>query len=168
MSTRADLFACLERLGIDHETVEHPAFFTVEDGRDFKKAMPGGHSKNLFVKDKKGAMFLIVADADTKVDLVGVGKALGAKGRLSFCRPELMEEILGVSPGSATPFTLINESARKLEEVILDERLFASSRAWFHPLENTASTSISPADLEIFIRDCGFEPRRMDLAAPQN
>ncbi len=164
--TRADLFSFFDKAGIPHKTVEHPAIFTVEEGRDFKKDMPGGHSKNLFVKDKKGVLYLATALAETRVDLVGLGKRLGAKGRLSFGKPELMTATMGVIPGAVTPFALINESARALSTVILDKALFDHDPVWFHPLENTASTAVSPADLVRFVEACGFTPQILDLAAP--
>ena len=165
-ATRADLFARLDALGLAHRTVDHPAFFTVEDGRAFKADMPGGHSKNLFLKDKKGVLTLAVAHADTRVDLVGLGKAIGAKGRLSFGKPELMTEILGVIPGAVTPFALINPSAKALSRVILDLALMRTDPVWFHPLENTASTAISPDNLVGFLKSCGFSPEIRDLSAP--
>ena len=165
-ATRADLFARLDTLGLPHRTVDHPAFFTVEDGRAFKADMPGGHSKNLFLKDKKGVLTLAVAHADTRVDLVGLGKAIGSKGRLSFGKPELMTDTLGVIPGAVTPFALINPTAAALSRVILDTALMAADPVWFHPLENTASTAISPSDLASFVKSCGFEPEIRDLAAP--
>ncbi len=165
-AARADLFAMLDRLGLDHRTVDHPAIFTVEEGRDFKADMPGGHSKNLFLKDKKGALTLAVAHCDTRVDLVGLGRAIGAKGRLSFGRPELMTQTLGVVPGAVTPFALINETARALGTLVLDRALLDHDPVWFHPLENTASTAVSPAGLLRFIEACGFFPRIEDLAAP--
>lgn len=164
--SRADLFARLDALQIAHRTLEHPAFFTVEEGRDFKGSMPGGHSKNLFLKDRKDRLFLAVCHSDTAVDLVGYGKVAGAKGRLSFGRPELMTATLGVIPGAVTPFALINESARALAEVAVDAALMRWDDVWFHPLENTASTAISPAGLLAFIRACGFAPRLVDLARP--
>jgi len=164
--TREDLFAYLDGLGVSHRTVEHPAIFTVEEGRDLKRHMPGGHSKNLFLKDKKGVLTLAVAHCDTRVDLVGLGKALGARGRLSFGKPDLMTATLGVIPGAVTPFTLINESAHALGHIILDSNILAHDPVWFHPLENTASTAISPQDLVVFVEACGFQPKIMDLAMP--
>jgi Ala-tRNA(Pro) deacylase len=164
--TRAALFARLDALGIDHRTVEHPAIFTVEEGRDMKASMPGGHSKNLFLKDKKDRLFLAVCHCDTAVDLVAYGKLAGAKGRLSFGRPELMTATLGVIPGAVTPFALINDSAKALAEVAVDAALLRWDAVWFHPLENTASTAVSPDGLIAFIRACGFAPRLVDLANP--
>ena len=165
-ASRADLFARLDALGVAHRTVEHPPVFTVEEGRAMKASMPGGHSKNLFLKDKKDRLYLAVCHCDTAVDLVGYGKRAGAKGRLSFGKPDLMTATLGVIPGAVTPFALINDSARALAEVAVDEGLMRWDAVWFHPLENTASTAVSPAGLLAFIRACGFEPRLLDLARP--
>ncbi|WP_395072677.1 prolyl-tRNA synthetase associated domain-containing protein [Hyphococcus sp.] len=163
---RTGLFAFLDRLAIAHRTVEHEAFFTVEESRALKSQWPGGHSKNLFLKDKKGALFVAVALGETQVNLVALGKALGAKGRLSFGKPELMTATMGVIPGAVTPFALINKSAKAVASVILDKALLAHDPVWFHPLENTASTAISPEGLLKFVRACGFEPRILDLSAP--
>lgn len=165
-ATRADLYSRLDDLGVGHRTIEHPAFFTVEDGRAFKADMPGGHSKNLFLKDKKGVLTLAVAHADTRVDLVGLGKAIGAKGRLSFGKPGLMTQTLGVIPGAVTPFAVINPGAQALARIVLDEALMSADPIWFHPLENTASTAVSPDGLCVFLKSCGFEPDIRDLAAP--
>ncbi len=164
--TRQMLFDYLDQLDVVHRTVDHPAIFTVEEGRDYKRNMPGGHSKNLFVKDKKGVLTLAVASSETRVDLVGLGKALGAKGRLSFGKPELMTQTLGVIPGAVTPFALFNDNAQALAQVVLDTNLLAHDPVWFHPLENTASTAVSAKDLIRFVKSCGFEPQILDLAAP--
>lgn len=165
-AARSDLSAFLDASDIDHRTVDHPAIFTVDEGRDLKASMPGGHSKNLFLKDKKGSLFLVSAHSDTRVDLVALGKRLAAKGRLSFGKPDLMTATLGVAPGAVTPFALINETARALSAVILDRRLLDHDPVWFHPLENTASTAISPASLVLFVEACGFQPFLCDLADP--
>lgn len=164
--TRAELLAFLDTIGVAHRTVEHPPIFTVEEGRDYKASMPGGHSKNLFLKDKKDRLFLAVAHCDTAVDIVAFGKAAGSKGRLSFGRPDLMTATMGVIPGAVTPFALINETAKSLSGVALDRALFGWETVWFHPLENNASTAVSPDDLLKFIRACGFEPRILDLENP--
>jgi Ala-tRNA(Pro) deacylase len=169
-ATRADLFARLDALAIAHRTIVHPPVFTVEAGRDIKASTPGlgqgGHSKTLFLKDRKDRLYLAVCHCDTAVDLVGYGKRAGAKGRLSFGKPDLMTATLGVIPGAVTPFALINASAAALAEVAVDEALMGFETVWFHPLENTASTAVAPAGLIAFIRACGFEPRRLDLQNP--
>lgn len=165
-ATRADLFEFLSRHEIETKTAEHAAVFTVAEGREMKLALPGGHSKNLFLKDKGDRLYLASALAETEVDLVGLGKRLGSKGRLSFGKPELMTQTLGVIPGAVTPFALINESARALTRFVLDRNILAREPMWFHPLENTASTAISAADFLKFLAALGVEPLILDLARP--
>ena len=165
--SRKDLFARLDALGLAHNTYDHEAIFTVEQGAHLKAQWPGGHSKNLFLKDKKGALVLISALGETAVLLKGLHREIGSDagiGRLSFGSPELMEEVLGVTPGSVTIFALISENAHRLSQVILDKALLDHDPVHFHPLENTATTAIAPHDLLTFVRDCGFEPKIMDFA----
>ncbi len=162
-ATRADLFARLAELGIETETHEHPPVFTVEEARKHCAHLPGGHCKSLFFKDKKGALWLVVTLDDRRLDLKKLGKAMGA-ARLSFGRPELLWEVLGVRPGSVTPFALINDTERRVN-VILDREMMAFDRLNYHPLTNDATTAIRPDDLRRFIAACGHEARELDLAA---
>ena len=157
------LFAYLDSLGIRHTTTQHRPVFTVEEGADLKAKMPGGHSKNLFLKDKKGALFLLCALADSAIDLNAVSKLIGA-GRFSFSSAERLQENLGVTPGSVTIFALINDPERKVT-LLLDEGFFAHDPVNFHPLRNDATTAISPADLLKFIRALGREPIRLAFDA---
>ena len=160
---RNDLFARLDALGVSHKTYDHEPIFTVEQGAHLKAQWPGGHSKNLFLKDKKGQMVLISALGETEIPLKGLHRHLDC-GRLSFGKPELMEEVLGVTPGSVTIFALLHEGAKALSQVILDKALMDHNPVHFLPLEHNATTAISPDDLLVFVRDCGFEPRIMDFA----
>ena len=160
-ATREELFARLDALGIAHTTREHPPAFTVEDARALRGAIPGAHTKNLFLKDKKGRLWLIVALEDTAVDLKTLHRRIGA-ARLSFGRAELLEEVLGVRPGSVTPFALINDPEGRVT-VVLDEAMLAYGTLNFHPLENTATTSISREDFLRFLRDTGHEPLIVDV-----
>jgi Ala-tRNA(Pro) deacylase len=162
-ATEADLFALFDRLGIAHTTTRHRPVFTVEEGADLKAQMPGGHSKNLFLKDKKGAIFLLCALGDTVIDLNAVSKVLGA-GRFSFGSAERLLEYLGVEPGSVTLFALINDPERRVT-LVLDEGLFAHDPVNFHPLRNDATTAISPGDMLKFIRALGREPIRLQFDA---
>lgn len=162
-ATPDDLFAYLDSLGIRHTTTQHRPVFTVEEGADLKAKMPGGHSKNLFLKDKKGALFLLCALADSAIDLNAVSKLIGA-GRFSFGSAERLQENLGVTPGSVTIFALINDPERKVT-LLLDEGFFAHDPVNFHPLRNDATTAISPADLLKFIRALGREPIRLAFDA---
>ena len=162
-ATESELFAFFDAHGIAHHTTRHRPVFTVEEGADLKARMPGGHSKNLFLKDKKGAIFLLCALGDTRIDLNAVSKALGA-GRFSFGSPERLMEHLGVEPGSVTLFALINDPDRRVT-LVLDEGLFAHDPVNFHPLRNDATTAISPADMLKFVRSLGREPIRLAFDA---
>jgi Ala-tRNA(Pro) deacylase len=164
-ATRADLMAALAALGIETGTVEHPPLFTVEESRALRGEISGGHTKNLFLKDKKDRVFLVVAEEDAAVDMKGLHRLIGASGRLSFGRAELLLELLGVTPGSVTPFGAINDRAGRVT-VILDEALMRHARLNFHPLENTATTSIAREDLVAFLRSTGHEPLVMRVSEP--
>lgn len=161
-ATRAELFALFDRLGIVHHTLDHRPVFTVEDGADIKAAMPGGHTKNLFLKDKDGAFFLVCALGQTQVRLNQLHKTLGC-ARLSFGSEEHLLDLLGVTPGSVTLFALINDPARKVT-LVLDEALLAAEPINFHPLKNDATTAISQADLAAFIRNWGGSVFRCDFS----
>jgi Ala-tRNA(Pro) deacylase len=162
-ATRQDLISRLERLGIETETVEHPAVFTVAESSELERRLPGGHTKNLFLKDKKDSLFLVVALGHARIDLKTLHKKLGCE-RLSFGRPELLMEVLGVLPGSVTPFALINDAAHRVT-VILDADMMRYEQLNYHPLVNTATTSIAREDLYRFIRSCGHEPRIVAVAS---
>jgi Ala-tRNA(Pro) deacylase len=161
-ATRQDLFARLAGLGIDTRTLEHEAVFTVAESSRLERGLPGGHTKNLFLKDKKDSLFLVVALGHSQIDLKSLSKTLGCD-RLSFGRPELLLDVLGVPPGSVTPFALINDTARRVT-VILDADMMRHERLNFHPLENTATTNIAREDLVHFIRALGHEPRILAVA----
>ena len=148
-----DLFAWLDARGIAHATHWHEATFTVEEGRELKATMPGGHTKNLFMTNKDGDLILVSAHADSQLPLNKLHRALGVK-RLSFGAPELMEEVLGVRPGSVTAFALINDPAARVRFVV-DRALMAHDPLNFHPLVNTGTTAISRADFERFVRESG-------------
>ncbi|HMO30909.1 prolyl-tRNA synthetase associated domain-containing protein [Enterovirga sp.] len=161
----ADLLARLASLGIAHETHGHRAVFTVAESAPVKAAIPGAHTKNLFLKDKKGALFLVTAKDDTRIDLKRLHETLGASGRLSFGSGELLVEVLGVEPGSVTPFGAVNDEPARVR-VILDRRLMGFERVNVHPLVNTMTTGLSPADLVAFLRATGHEPAILALPAP--
>ncbi len=155
-ASRDDLFALLDELGISHHTQEHQAAFTVEDARALRGRIPGGHTKNLFLKDKKGRLWLVVALEDTAVNLKTLHRTIGS-ARLSFGKPDLMEQTLGVRPGSVTPFALMNDEQGKVT-VVLDEAMMAHEELNFHPLENTATTTIPRAGLLTFLKATGHPP----------
>jgi Ala-tRNA(Pro) deacylase len=158
-ATPADLFARLDALGIAHATTQHAAVFTVDESAELKAQMPGGHTKNLFLKDKKGALFLLCALAESRIDLNAVSKLIGA-GRFSFGSAELLLETLGVTPGSVTIFALINDPGQRVR-LLLDEGLMAHDPVNFHPLANTATTAVSPDGLMRFLAALGRTPVRL-------
>ncbi len=162
-ATREELAQYLEELGITAVTVEHPPVFTVEEARALRGEIAGAHSKNLFLKDKKDALFLVVAREEAAIDLKHLHGRIGASGRLSFGRPELLMAVLGVAPGSVTPFGLINDRPPQLR-VILDAGLIAHETVNFHPLINTATMTLATRDLLAFIRATGHEPEIHDIA----
>ena len=151
----------LAALGIEQRTIEHAPVFTVEESTVLDREIPGGHTKNLVLKDHKDRLFLVIAHAHTRVDLKALSKAIGA-GRLSFGRAELLMETLGVTPGSVTAFALINDRNSRVC-AILDEALMAFETINCHPLENCATTNIARDDLLRFIRACGHDPRILYL-----
>lgn len=155
--TPADLFRRFEELGIAHETVEHPAVFTVEESKRLRGELPGAHVKNLFLKDKKSRLFLISALEDTRIDLKRIHEVIGGSGRVSFGSADLLGEVLGVEPGSVTPFAAVNDTQARVT-VVLDERLMNHARINVHPLVNTMTTGVAREDLVRFLRDTGHEP----------
>ncbi len=164
-ATPEELFALLDRLGIAHATVAHEPVHRVSESRDLKAGIPGGHSKNLFLKDKRGRLFLVVAEAEARIDLKRLHGPLGATGRLSFGSPDLLYERLGVRPGSVTPFGLVNDRDGTVA-VILDAGLMSHDPVNFHPLHNGATTAVAPGDLIRFLEATGHTPRVMALPEP--
>lgn len=156
-ATRADLFRRFDSLGVKTTTVDHPPVFTVEEAQKVHGGIPGGHCKNLFCKDEKGALWLIVCLEEARVDLKAAPSKIGSK-RLSFGKPDLLMEVLGVEPGSVTPFALMNDRGTRVT-VILDEAMMKEPLLNYHPLRNDATTTISSADLLAFINSCGHKPR---------
>ena len=160
---RDRLLAWMAARGIAQTTHDHPAVFRVEEGLELKAAMPGAHTKNLFLKDKKGRLWLISARQDTVIDLKAAPGVIGSD-RLSFGNETLMWETLGVRPGSVTALGLINDTERRVG-FVLDRRLWAADIVNFHPLTNTATTALDQAALRAFLAAIGREPRVIDFAA---
>ena len=156
-TTPDDLFAFLARLGIVHKTVTHPPLFTVEQSQALRGTIPGGHTKNLFLKDKKDTVFLVVAPEDARVDLKTLHHCIGAS-RFSFGSAALLEELLGVTPGAVTAFGAINDTAARVN-VVIDAGLMAHETINCHPLVNTMTTSIGRDDLVKFLEATGHTPR---------
>ena len=155
--TPDNLFAFLDRHGIAHTTVSHPPLFTVEQSQALRGTIPGGHTKNLFLKDKKDAVFLVVAPEDARVELKTLHHKLGA-GRFSFGSADLMRELLGVEPGAVTPFGVMNDTALRVT-VVLDAGMMQNAVLNYHPLTNTMTTSIARDDLVKFLEATGHKPQ---------
>ena len=161
--TRADLFAFLDAHGVAHATLEHAPVFRVEEGREIKAALPGGHTKNLFLKDAKGQLWLISALGDTRIDLKSLPPRIGS-AKLSFGSEERLLDALGVRPGSVTALALINDPEHRVRFVV-DDALWASDPVNFHPLTNEATTALSQAGFRAFLNALGVEPQVVDFAA---
>ncbi len=160
---RKALLAKLDSLGIAHTTHDHAAVFTVAEGAQIKAALAGGHTKNLFLKDKTGALFLVCALGDTQINVNHLHKTLGCK-RLSFAKPDVLLEHLGVTPGSVTVFSVLNDKSGAVT-LVLDKALFEHDIVNFHPMINTATTAVSSADLLIFAKAVGHPPIIVDFKA---
>jgi Ala-tRNA(Pro) deacylase len=163
MDDPQQLFARLAALGIAQRTVEHPPVFTVEEAKALRGNLPGHHIKNLFLRNKKEEMWLVVALEDRAIDLKRLGEALGA-GRLSFGSPDRLRRVLGVEPGSVTPFALVNDETH-LVRLVLDRGLAEGGPVNAHPLVNTMTTAIAPADLLRLFEATGHIPRWLDFPA---
>jgi len=160
------LLARLAELGIANRTVSHPPVFTMEEAKALRGELPGGHVKNLFLRNKKGAMWLIVAEEDRIIDLKALGERIGA-GKVSFGSPERLMQYLGVLPGSVTPLGLINDKGVAVQ-VVIDQALMAHDPINIHPLTNDQTTAIAPKDLLAFIAACGHKPQVLDLGVEES
>jgi Ala-tRNA(Pro) deacylase len=162
-----DLFAFLDRLCIAHATMKHPPLFTVEESRALRGQIPGGHTKNLFLKDKRGTLFLVTALENATIELKSLHRRLGASGRFSFGSAEQMRQTLGVEPGSVTPFGALNDT-EGLVTVVLDAAMMALPVLNFHPLVNTMTTTIGRDDLVRFLGATGHAARIEPVAGPED
>lgn len=161
LQTQEELLHTLDEHGITYINHRHPAVYTVDEAAMHQDGIDGVHSKNLFFKDKKKKLFLVVTLSDKPIVIKEVAKKIGAKN-LSFGNPALLAEVLGVIPGAVTPFAVINADGQPLK-VILDQEMMENKLLNFHPLENTATTTISNEDLVRFMKHCGadFEITRL-------
>ncbi len=160
-ATADDLISFLSELGIETSTVEHPAVFTVDEARSVRQNMPGAHSKNLFLRNKKGRMWLVVTFEDRAIDLKDLGERLGA-GRLSFGSADRLMRHLGVIPGAVTPFATINDHEGSVH-VAVDRAMLKVEPLNFHPLDNTKTTAISADGLLRFFEATGHSPDLLDF-----
>jgi len=157
-----ELFVFLDQLGIKVTTRTHEPLFTVADSQQSRGEIPGAHTKNLFLKDKKDNYFLLTVEEEASVDLKSVHQLIGAASRVSFGRPEALMELLGIAPGAVTVFGAINDTAGRVK-VVIDAALAAEPLVNAHPLVNTATTTISATDLLAFVRATGHDPLVLKL-----
>lgn len=162
--TEAELFAFLDQLGIAVSTKRHPPLFTVADSQSLRGEIQGGHTKNLFLKDKKDNFFLVTVGEDAVVDLKQIHSLIGAASRVSFGKPEMLMELLGVIPGAVTVFGVINDTKQRVK-LILDEALMRHDVINAHPLTNEATTSIGTADLVRFVEATGHDAAILKVSA---
>lgn len=158
----SELLARLTALGIETTTVEHPPVFTVDEAKALRGVLPGAHTKNLFVRDRKGVMWLVVALEDRTVDLNALAETLGHR-RFSFGSAERLMKHLGVVPGAVTPFAVINDHDG-LVSVALDEGLRGHEPWNFHPLVNSMTTTITASDMLRFLEAVRHPPRWVALS----
>lgn len=159
----ADLLALLDRIGVAHRRHAHPPLHTVEESRALRGEMPGGHTKNLFLKERKGGFWLAVCLEDRRISVNDLSRAAGAK-RMSFGSAEDLWRVLGVRPGAVTPFSLINDAAGEAR-LILDRQMLEHDPLNFHPLHNEATLAVSPDGLMRFFAETGHAPLILDFDA---
>jgi len=164
-TTPEQLFAYLDGLGIPHKTVEHPPVFTVEQAKKLRGELAGAHTKNLFLRDKKHELYLVVALESAEIDLKSLHRRLGATGRFSFGSADLLREVWGVEPGSVTPFGAINDTQARVN-VVLDAGMMEHAILNYHPLKNTMTTSIARDDLVKFLKSTGHLARIERVSGP--
>jgi len=161
--TRAELMAFLDEIGVEHSTLDHAPVFRVEEGLEIKARLPGGHTKNLFLKDAKDQLWLISALGETRIELKSLPGVIGA-ARLSFGSEARLLEALGVRPGSVTALALINDPAHRVR-FVLDKALAESDPVNFHPLTNTATTALPQAGFRRFLAALDVKPQIVDFAS---
>ena len=161
LQTQEELLALLSEIKIPYTNHEHPAVFTVEEADQYHQGIQGVHTKNLFFKDKKKDLFLVVTLSDKPVNIKELGRIIGAKN-LSFGKPDLLMEVLGMIPGAVTPFAAVNINNLEVK-IVLDQEMMEHELLNFHPLVNTATTTIGSRDLVRFLEHCGQTPEVIRL-----
>ena len=161
--TQDELFAFLAGLGIEVATVRHAPLYTVADSQALRGEIAGGHTKNLFLRDRKDRHFLLTVEEDAEIDLKRIHHVIGASGKVSFGKPEHLLDYLGVTPGAVTAFGVFNDAAGKVT-IVFDEALMRHDVINAHPLTNDATTSIAREDLLRFVEATGHAPLVLKLS----
>jgi len=159
------LYRRLDALGIDHATHRHPPVLTVEEAKALRGSLPGAHVKNLFLRDKKKRIWLVTALEEREIDLKALKRRLGAQGNLSFGSADLLYEVLGVLPGSVTPFAVLNDRERRAT-MVLDSGVLDTSPVNAHPLRNDMTTTVAADGLLRFLEAEGHPPEVIDFGRP--
>lgn len=163
---QAELFTRFEQLGIETKTWDHNPVFSTAESDHLYEVIPGAHCKTLFLTDaKKSGYWLAVALDQTRADLKNLHHVLGCK-RMSFGRAETMQAMIGVTPGSVTPFALMHDTEQEIK-VLLDTAILPFDTVNFHPLKNDKTTSMKREDLFRFIESCGHDVRIVNLENPR-
>src|SRR5262245_40180832 len=162
--TSDELLARLDSLGIRYKNHTHPPLFTVEDAKALRGDLPGGHVKNLFLRDKRQRFWLLTTLEDSRLDLKAMAARLEA-GRFTFANEAQLMAHLGITPGAVSPLAAVNDTAQAVT-VVLDKALLAVDPLNLHPLRNDRTTTMSGADLITFLKSCGHAPQVMDFPAP--
>lgn len=162
--TAGEIEALLQVQGIHSSTISHAPMRTVEDSKKFRDGVPGGYSKNLFLRNKKGKMWLVTLHEDRQVDLRDLGSVIGA-GRVSFASSERLMHYLGVIPGAVTPLAVANDYSGQVQ-LVLDKYLLQLEPLHFHPCDNSKTTTLQADDLLKFVESCNHSPQIIDFDSP--
>ncbi len=157
------LVKTLQDIGITYKIYDHDPIFTVAEGEHLKAHIPGTHCRNLFLRDKKKEMFLVVAANETAIDLKKLEKVLDC-GRLSFGSADRLWENLGIRQGSVNPFCAINDTGHNVK-IVLDGAMMEAETVNYHPMDNAQTVGLSPTDLLKFFDYTGHKPHILDLSA---
>ncbi len=160
---RDRLLEFLAGAGIDAPIVSYPAHTTVNEGKRLRGDLSGVFTKNLLLKDKKHALFFVTAQEDTEIDLKTLHTKIGARGRLGFAAPDTMVDLLHVTPGTATPLALFNDTARSVT-LVVDYALEGAEQLNFHPMIHTESIGLTWEQFTTFASACGCALVMVDLA----
>lgn len=157
-----DVEGFLRQHGIAFRKVEHPAVYTYEEAERLVPPLPGAHTKNLFLRDRKGRRhFLVVVGGSASVDLNGLAKVVG-EPKLGMASPERLKRFLGVEPGAVSLLGLLHDEERTVE-VVVDAEVWNAEALHCHPLVNNATLSLPSAGVERFFAVLGYEPRVVEV-----
>lgn len=157
-----DIYDFLEAHSIQYKRHDHPAVYTVEEADVYAASIPGAHTKNLFLRDKKGRRHvLVVAGSHAEVNLKDISKMLDTSN-LSFASPERLMKHLGIEPGSVSSLALFTDRDAHNVEVVFERSVWEADLICCHPLVNTVTLVIAQPDLRKFLNATGHEVTVLD------